>query len=78
MTDRVHSLTVVLEHDYRDDDVEVIVSAIHQIRGVLRVDTHVTEISDHMAESRAIEHWRRKLVDLLWPTLAEATKRREG
>jgi len=71
VTDRVHSLTVVLDRDFRDDDVEVIVSAIHLIRGVLRVDTHVSEIGDHMAESRAIEHWRRKLVDLLWPSMAK-------
>jgi hypothetical protein len=53
MTDRIHALTVVLEHDMRDDDVEGLIQAIRWLRGVLSVDLHVTDISDHTARERA-------------------------
>lgn len=33
MTDRFHTLTVVLEHDMRDDDAQALISAIGQLRG---------------------------------------------
>jgi hypothetical protein len=38
MTDRVQSLTVFLEGDFRDDDVQILVDAISLMRGVARVD----------------------------------------
>lgn len=41
MTDRVRTLTVTLERDYRDDDVQTLVDAIAQLRGVDRVDAEV-------------------------------------
>lgn len=53
MTDRVHSLTVVLEQDYRTDDVEPLIDAIAHFRGVLTVQTHVTDVTSMMAEVRA-------------------------
>jgi len=52
MTDRIHALTVVLDRDYRDDDVEHITKAIEMIRGVASVDLHVTQMEDHMARER--------------------------
>lgn len=38
MTDRVRTLTVVLDRDYRTDDVEGIVDAIRMTKGVAKVD----------------------------------------
>ncbi len=67
MTDRVHSLVVVLEKDVRVDDVEALTAAIAQLRGVLSVEPIVADHAAHMAESRALEHWRTKIHDLLWP-----------
>lgn len=64
MTDRIHALTVVLEHDIRDDDVEVIVHAIEMIRGVASVATHVTDQEDHSARRRVRSEWRRTLFDV--------------
>lgn len=52
MTDRIKGLTVTLDRDYRDDDVEAIVDAIKMIKGVIDVELHVTEIEDHMARAR--------------------------
>jgi len=51
MTDRVRRLTVVLDGDYRDDDVESIVEAIKMIRGVARVEQHVVDAQDHIART---------------------------
>ena len=49
MTDRIRHLTVVLDADYRDDDVASIVEAVRMIRGVARVETHVVEAQDQLA-----------------------------
>ena len=34
MTDRIRTLTVVLDADYRDDDLESLLTAIKMVRGV--------------------------------------------
>ncbi len=49
MTDRVRRLTIVLDKDYRDDDVEAIVKTIQMIRGVAVVEQHVVDAQDHVA-----------------------------
>ena len=53
MTDRYHSLTVVLENNLRTDDVEPLMNAIRQLRGVLKVSGEVSDVNSHMAELRA-------------------------
>lgn len=67
MTDRVHSLTVVLEKDVRTDDIEALVSAIRQFRGVISVKQHVADIDSHMAVERARNDLRDKIAKILWP-----------
>lgn len=37
MTDRIRTLTVVLDKDYREDDVQVFVETIKMIKGVGKV-----------------------------------------
>lgn len=64
MTDRIHALTVVLDKDYRDDDVQAIIQAIQMTRGVLDVRPHVTDISDHTARERAKSELRQKIFEL--------------
>jgi hypothetical protein len=49
MTDRIRHVTVTLDRDYRDDDVEVILSAIKMIKGVSSVTTKVVEAGDYLA-----------------------------
>jgi hypothetical protein len=49
MTDRIRHLTVVLDDDYRDDDIEAIVRTIQMIRGVAAVETHVVTAPDRIA-----------------------------
>ena len=48
MTDRVRHLTVVLDRDYRTDDLEEIISAIKHIRPVASVKAHVVEGGDYV------------------------------
>ena len=69
MTDRYHSLTVVLEHDTRSDDAEPLMKAITQLRGVLSVTGIVTDIAAHMAQNRAQHELREKLYEILYPKL---------
>lgn len=61
MTDRIHGLTVGLDHDYRDDDVQAIIDAIRMVKGVSSVTAHVTEMSDHLARRRIAEWIQSKL-----------------
>lgn len=49
MTDRIRHITITLDKDYRDDDAEVILSAIRQIRGVGSVKPMVVEGGEHLA-----------------------------
>jgi hypothetical protein len=67
MTDRIHSLTVVLERDNRSDDVEALANAIRMFHGVLSVEMHVSDISSHMAEERAMMALRKKVYEALEP-----------
>lgn len=65
MTDRFHSLTVVLEEDMREDDAQAIIAAISQLRGVLRVAGEVTDLRAYIAEQRAKRELRIKILELL-------------
>lgn len=65
MTDRYNALTVVLDHDYRDDDARVIIAAIMQLRGVRSVNPEVANIGDHIARMRVRDELGTKLMDVL-------------
>jgi hypothetical protein len=53
MTDRYHALTVILDHDIRADDAEIIINAIRAIRHVLEVRPHVVGVDMVIATVRA-------------------------
>lgn len=65
MTDRVHSLLVVLEKDYREDDVQSLIEALAHMRGVAGVEKFKTGADSLMAEVRADQKWRDRLIGLL-------------
>lgn len=69
MTDRIKGLTVVLEQDVREDDIESTVEAIKHIKGVLDVKTVVSTSDDYFARARV----RRELSAKLFQALDEAT-----
>lgn len=62
MTDHISGFIVVLDRDYREDDVERILDAIRMIRGVTSVVPHVSEVADMIAQERATtEVWGKVL-----------------
>lgn len=67
MTDRVKGLTVVLDKDYREDDVEALCNAIRMLRGVLSVTKEVTDLADYLSRERVRQELVAKLVTLLEP-----------
>jgi hypothetical protein len=67
MSDRYNSLTVILEHDLKDEDAEPLIEAIKQFRGVLSVTPTVSDMLAHFAEERA----RNELREKLWRVLNE-------
>lgn len=69
MTDRYHSLTVVLEKNLRsDDDAEILIAAIQQLKGVLSVKGHVADLDSVMAEERAKNELGKKLFNVIYPS----------
>lgn len=67
MTDRYHSLTVVLEHDLREDDAEPLMNAIKMLKGVIDVSGNVTDIITLTAQARARSEIGVKLLDIFYP-----------
>jgi hypothetical protein len=65
MSDRHSGYIVTLERDLRADDAEAIMQAIQMIRGVLSVTAVVWDINTHIAEQRAQNAYRQKLLRLL-------------
>jgi hypothetical protein len=65
MSDRYNYLTVVLEHDLRDDDAQSLIQAIYQLRGVLKVEPNVSDAIAFLAQARAKEQLRNALEALL-------------
>lgn len=65
MTNRFHSLTVVLEKDIREDDAEALMAAISQLRGVLNVTGEVSTPETYMAVERARHEIKLKLYSAL-------------
>jgi hypothetical protein len=65
MTDRISALTVALANDIRVDDIQGLVAAIGQLRGVAGVTAEVVDHADYVARMRADGEWRGKVIGLL-------------
>jgi hypothetical protein len=64
---RCRILTVCLEKDYKDEDLDGIVSAIQRLRGVAGVTTNEVDHATYGAEMHVRMELRQKLIDVLWP-----------
>ena len=71
MSDRYHSLAVVLESDTRDDDARNIIHSISMIRGVLSVTPNVADIVSHMSETRARAELGKKIIEVIYPPIKQ-------
>ena len=67
MTDTISALTVILEKDIRSDEIEPLIEAIKQFRSVLDVETHVSNLEQRVANSRARVELGEKLFEILYP-----------
>jgi hypothetical protein len=65
MTDRVGTITLVLDKDIRVDDVQPLLDACHQLKGVIAVKANVSDYNGVMAYSRARHELTMKLFDAL-------------
>ncbi len=65
MTDRYDAFLVVLDRSIRDDDAESTVAAIRQIKGVLDVQPHTTDVSTAIAKMQVKQEVTTKLLQIL-------------
>ena len=65
MSDKVESLTVVLEKPVSEQEAACLTAAIQMLKGVLSVKTHVSDISTYIAETRAKNDIAMKIVGIL-------------
>lgn len=72
MTDRIRHITITLERDTRDDDVEPILAALRMVRGVAIVTPHVVTGDAYLARVSATADIRGKLHELIDQAIATA------
>lgn len=79
MTDRIRTLTVtvILDEDYRDDDVQNIVTAIGMVRGVESATQHVVTGPDQLNREIARGEIRREVMRALDQVLLPGWARRK-
>lgn len=75
MTDRIRTLTVTLDKDYRDDDVQSIVSAIQHIKGVALVETRVVDVDELVARSAVRADFQARLHEAVDSVFRQANVR---
>lgn len=64
MTTKIKALTVVLEADTREDDVESLVQAVTLLRGVASVTTEPVDMGDYSARQRLAYEWRNTMLEV--------------
>ncbi len=65
MTDRIQTITIALDKDYREDDLQPLMDALKQFKGVIAVEGNVTDHNDWGNR----EMIRRELGEKLWEVL---------
>lgn len=65
MSDRVKGLTVVLDKDYREEDIEMIKELILQIKGVRTVKESIVNADDLINRARITIEIKEKIYDFL-------------
>ena len=70
---RAKAYVVVLEHDLKDDEAELVLNAIARFRGVLSVKAVPSDdaLTDMIAAERVRAELGRKLVEVVFPRKEE-------
>jgi hypothetical protein len=74
MTNRVNGLFIALEHDIREDDVEVIMNAIRMVKGVADVEKNVVNHTDYFARTKIRNELEISLIKAIRKTFDESVK----
>jgi hypothetical protein len=69
MSDRINTITVVLEKETRLDDSDAIIAAIRMTKGVLSAAPNVNDPFEYTAFERARHELRQELREVLYPKL---------
>lgn len=65
MTDRFHSLVVVLDKDMRDEDAEALINAIMMMKNVISVEGNISDVVSLVAMARARSELSMKIFEAL-------------
>jgi nitrate reductase NapAB chaperone NapD len=71
MSDRINGFIVVLDKDYKDEDIEPTIKAIEQIKGVIAVKPNIVTADDYIAKERTKIEIVNKLYDFTQQILGE-------
>lgn len=71
MSDRINGFVVILDKDYKDEDVEQTINAIRQIKGVISVKPNIVKITDSIGIQRTKIEISHKLYDFIGQILGE-------
>ena len=74
MSDRINGFVVVLDKDYKDEDVEATIKAIEQIKGVVAVKPNIVTGNEHIATERTKLKIVNKLYDFAQEILSGENK----
>jgi len=76
MTDRVNTLTVILDRAMRVDDVEAVKKALRMVRFVAKVENGpVNDMADYVAYTRVRNEIKEQLFKVLSPDTYESFKK---
>lgn len=64
MSDRINGFIVVLDKDYKDEDIEPTITAIEQIKGVIAVKPNIVTTDDYIAKERTKIEIANKIYEL--------------
>ena len=67
MTDRINAFVVVLDKDVCEADAKAWAAVLMMLKGVISVEPHVVDITDHIALTRARQQLGSELMGICFP-----------
>ena len=74
MSDRINGFVVILDKDYKDEDIEATIKAIEQIKGVVAVKPNIVTGSEYIVTERTKLKIVNKLYDFAQEILSGEKK----
>jgi hypothetical protein len=67
MSDRIYAYTVILDGEYKDEDVEQVQHAIEMIKGVRSVTPQVSNPEIYFAKQKIRDEIGEKIINIIYP-----------